>query len=354
MRAQAHIVSGLAESLDSDRFEIEAWFLEGPGPLVGELEARGVDARPLAFRGGRDARGGLRYVRELRARRPAILHFHVGGRSRLWLARACSARRIGHVHGYADDGNDPGWEELVRGVDAVVATSNAAAAGLGVPAAVVHPGIHVPTLGGRTQAGRSPTIGTVARLEPVKGLELLLDAAARLRNEHPDLRVDVAGTGSAAATLQARAGAMGLESTVSFLGWSDDPSSLYGRWDVFVVSSRREGFGFAALEAMAAGLPVVASSTGGLPEIVVEGETGRLVAPGDAAELAEAIGALLNSPERRATMGAAGRARVRDHFSIERMADAMSGVYDYVLHERLEARAAGAGLGSTGRTDARP
>lgn len=331
MRAQAHIVSGLAECLDPDRFETAALFLEGPGPLVGELEARGVDTRPLAFHGGHDARGAFRYVQELRARRPAIMHFHVGGRSRVWLARTCSAKRIGHVHGYADDGSEPSGEELVRGLDAVVATSNAAAAELGVPATVVHPGVRVPTLRERGRASRSPTVGAVARLEPVKGLELLLEAARLLRSGHPDLRVEMAGAGSAAAALQARTRVQGLESTVRFLGWSDDPAALYSGWDVVVVPSRREGFGFAALEAMASGLPVVASSTGGLPEIVVDGETGYLVPPGDAGALAQRIGALLQSPERCATMGAAGRDRVRDHFSIERMADAMAGVYESVL-----------------------
>jgi glycosyltransferase involved in cell wall biosynthesis len=330
MRAQAHIVSGLAECLDPDRFEIAALFLEGPGPLVGELEARCVDTRPLAFRGGHDARGALRYVQELRARRPAIVHFHVGGRSRVWLARASSAKRIGHVHGYADDGSEPSGEELVRGVDAVVATSRAAAAGLGVPATVVYPGVRLPTLGGRSHAARSPTVGTVARLESVKGVELLLEAAARLRGEHPDLRVDVAGTGSAAGALQARQRALGLERTVRFLGWSDDPSSLYDGWDAFVVPSRREGFGFAALEAMASGLPVVASRTGGLPELVVDGKTGYLVAPGDVGALAQRIAELLQSPERRAAMGAAGRNRAADHFSLERMAGAMAGVYESV------------------------
>jgi glycosyltransferase involved in cell wall biosynthesis len=81
---------------------------------------------------------------------------------------------------------------------------------------------------------------------------------------------------------------------------------------------------------MASGLPVVASRTGGLPELVVDGKTGYLVAPGDVGALAQRIAELLQSPERRAAMGAAGRNRAADHFSLERMADAMEGVYESV------------------------
>ena len=109
---------------------------------------------------------------------------------------------------------------------------------------------------------------------------------------------------------------LGLESVVRLAGERDDVGELLAGADLFVLSSRSEGLPLSILEAMAAGLPVVASSVGGVPELVVEGETGLLVPPGDPHALAAAMERLLDDPALRRRLGAAGRTRVSEHFDL--------------------------------------
>ncbi len=110
---------------------------------------------------------------------------------------------------------------------------------------------------------------------------------------------------------------MGLESRVAFIGARTDVWPVYGALDVLAVPSRWEGFGIVLLEAMACGIPVVATRVGGIPEVVVDGETGKLVPPGDPAALAKEILALVADPARAAELGRKGQERVRTHFNID-------------------------------------
>ena len=108
-----------------------------------------------------------------------------------------------------------------------------------------------------------------------------------------------------------------MESAVRLAGERDDVGELLAAADLFVLSSRSEGLPLSILEAMAAGLPVVASDVGGVPELVVDGETGLLVPPGDPHALAAAIDRLLDDPDLRRRLGAAGRLRVSEQFDLE-------------------------------------
>ena len=140
----------------------------------------------------------------------------------------------------------------------------------------------------------------------LKGIEYLLSAAAALRREFPALRVEIAGSGPQREKLEEAVAHAGLGGQVKFLGWIDDLTSVLPRWDVFVMPSLEEGFPIAALDAMAAGLPVVATSVGGVPELIEDGKTGWLVPPRDAEALASRLRLLLCNPELRLSMGAAG------------------------------------------------
>lgn len=330
--AQARMVVALARTVDPARYRLRAWFLDGPGPLVGVLTAAGVPARTVTFRGGRDIGGALRFAGALRADRPALVHLHVGGRSRLWLLRALtSAKRVAHVHGdRAEDGAPLPLESLTRSAHAVIATSMAVARAVPGPAAVVYPGTDVPDRVAPLLAS-PPTIGTVARLEPIKGLPFLLQAAGALERRHPDLRIEVAGSGSCDPRLRLLASRLGLARSISFLGWRQDVEALHRRWQVFVQPSIYEGFGLAALEAMASGLPVAASATGGLPELVEDGITGFLVPVGDVDALADRLGQLLEDEELRVRAGQAARERVREHFSGAAMGAKIAQLYDGLL-----------------------
>lgn len=330
--AQARIVAGLARSLDPDRYRLRALFLDGPGPLVQTLLAAGVPARSVIFRSRTDLAGAVRFASALRAERPRLVHLHAGGRSRLWPLRAfSSAGRVAHVHGArAEDGTPIPLETLTRSVQAVIATSEAVAAAVSGPATVVYPGVDVvDTVASPSPA--PPTIGAIGRLEPIKGLAFLLEAAAVLHRRLPGLRIELAGSGSCEPRLRSLAARLGIADSVRFLGWRDDIDSLHRRWQVFAQPSIHEGLGLSVLEAMAAGRPVVASATGGLPELVEDGRTGFLVPVGAVDALVDRLGRLLADDELRARMSYAGWQRARDGFSMAEMAERTARVYDRML-----------------------
>ena len=156
----------------------------------------------------------------------------------------------------------------------------------------------------------------VGNLYPVKDHATLLRATARLPE---DVRVAIAGRGEEEANLRRLASELGLASRCQLLGVRDDVERLLAAADVFVQPSRSEGLPLAVLEAMAAGLPVVASRVGGIPEAVVEGRTGLLVEPGEPALLAGALEQVLADADRAASMGEAGRRRSEEEFSIQTM-----------------------------------
>jgi len=160
-------------------------------------------------------------------------------------------------------------------------------------------------------------IGTVCRLvEPKKGLAVLLQAMAGLR-DRAVAQLLIVGEGPAFPALRALSVRLGLSDRVVFAGVRRDIAGLLPLMDVFVLPSLYEGFGIALVEAMAAGRPVVATAVGGIPEVVVQGETGLLVPPGDPGALGDAIAHLVNHPEQARLMGARGRERACDRFSIE-------------------------------------
>jgi glycosyltransferase involved in cell wall biosynthesis len=171
------------------------------------------------------------------------------------------------------------------------------------------------------------TILTVANLRREKAHEVLLRAAAILAPARPDLRFLIAGDGPRAAELRALADTLGLADRVEFLGHVEDVPALAGRADAFVLPSRSEAFPNAAMEAMAAGLPVVASAVGGLLDLIDHGRTGLLVPVDDAGALAAAIDQLAADPARAAQLGATAREDVIDRYSFDRMVRSFEGLY---------------------------
>jgi glycosyltransferase involved in cell wall biosynthesis len=168
----------------------------------------------------------------------------------------------------------------------------------------------------------------VARLVPQKGLDVAIDALALVREEHPDARLVVLGEGPLREELAERARTRGIEDAVSLPGRVGDVAWWLRRADVIVHPARWEGFGLALLEAMLCARPIVASRVSSIPEIVVDGVTGLLVAPDDAATLASAVTALLADPARARSFGEAGHARALAEFSVARMAERTIAVYE--------------------------
>jgi len=171
-----------------------------------------------------------------------------------------------------------------------------------------------------------PVVSLVGEVGRRKGQAVLLEAAAKLRADGAtrDAVFLLAGEGSARTELEARAQALGLaDGTVRFLGFRADVPDLLADTDLLVLPSFEEGFPNTLLEGMALGLPVVSTPVDGIPELVVDGVTGVLTPPGDAAALAAAIGALLGDAGRRRALGEAGRTRARTEFADARMMDAV-------------------------------
>lgn len=177
----------------------------------------------------------------------------------------------------------------------------------------------------------SPVLLSVAALVRRKGLDVLLGALAQLaqRGLHPILWV--AGEGPERSALERQRRELGLDRTVRFLGRRDDVPDLVAACDVFVLPSRQEGLGVAALEAMAGARPVVASRVGGLGEAVIDDRTGLLVPPADVDALARALTRLLRDPALRERLGAEGPARIAEGYHAEQMVAAYESLYFDVL-----------------------
>ncbi len=319
------------------------------GRLAPRAAELGIRVVPLAIRNHLDIPAARRLA-GLLAREPyAILHFHTARAHAMaaFLGKSSGVLRV--VTRRMDYRLRGGWYTrrlYNHGVQAVIAISEGVRAMLiesGVEPARIHlvpsgvePAWFAPRPGARAAARERHGISdaqwlavVVGALEERKGHAVLLDALASLRD--PRLRVLCAGDGSLRDALPAHAAALGLGDTVRFLGAVDDVAELLAAADAFLMPSHHEGLGVAALEAMAAGLPVVASRVGGLPEAVIDGETGLLVPPGEAAALAHAIARLVADPAQARAFGAAGRARVEACFSMTAMAEGTLAVYRAVV-----------------------
>jgi sugar transferase (PEP-CTERM/EpsH1 system associated) len=175
-----------------------------------------------------------------------------------------------------------------------------------------------------------PLLGVIARLTPEKDHNTLFAAMAKILNTIDDAGLIVVGDGPMNGRLRLLTVELGIQSSVWFLGTREDISDLLPGLDVFVLSSREEGFGITLLEAMAAGLPVVATKAGGIPEIVINGETGFLVDTGNSDAFADGVIRMLADKNRMLEMAEAGKKRARDVFGVDRMVHAYEALYEDV------------------------
>ena len=175
-------------------------------------------------------------------------------------------------------------------------------------------------------------IAAAGQLIPRKGHRYLLQAVAELQHSHPNLRTIIFGEGYLNNQLREQAASLGLGEVVQFAGFRDDLDSYMSCVDVFVHPALAEGLGVVTLKAAAAGVPVVGFKAGGLVEAVVDGQTGILVQPENVEELRGAIAALLDDAGLRQQMGAAGRERMQNEFSIDTMVDKHITLYESVLN----------------------
>ena len=188
---------------------------------------------------------------------------------------------------------------------------------------------------------------TVANLRPEKSHETLIAAAAQVAADFPDVQFQIVGDGPRRSELEGLVRARGLERTVVFLGHREDISDLLGAADVFVLPSKSEAFPNGAIEAMAAGLPVIASAVGGLLDLIEPDRSGLLVPAGDLEALAAALRRLFSDPVLAGRLGEAAQTQVRQRYSFERMVASFEELYTTGLAARQTAgahRAQAAGI----------
>jgi L-malate glycosyltransferase len=328
---------------------------------AGELRVRakeGLDLVPLAPMTEMDLSAAWKLSRLIKQLRPDVIHAHdPHGVAMAALALSMStqidkpplvaSRRVDfHIKGNALSR----WK--YRQVDCFICASAAIRDMViadGVPSSrvfVVHEGIDL----GHVEAAppvnlhaelwlphHAPIVGNVAALVPHKGQRHLIEAAALVLKKMPDARFVIAGEGELRESLERQIRDHHLEKHVFLVGFRPDVLSVHKAFDIFVMSSVTEGLGTSLLDAMACGKPIVATTAGGMPEVVRNGETGLLVPPRDHEAMAAAIVKLLTDEPMRRAMGAAGEARVQEHFSAERMVQDTLAVYRRVaMHPHVE------------------
>jgi L-malate glycosyltransferase len=323
----------------------------------GELRQRaaeGLDLVALAPKTEMDLTAAWRLSRIVKQLKPEVIHAHdPHGVAMAALALSMStqvakppllaARRVDfHLRGNALSR----WK--YRQVDCFICASEAIRqmlTGDGVPASravTVHEGIDIERIERMEPAKLhgefwlphdAPIVGNVAALVPHKGQRHFIDAAKLVLPHVPDARFIIAGEGELRPALEKQIKDLHLEKHVLLAGFRPDVLSLHKAFDLFVMSSVTEGLGTSLLDAMAAGKAIVAARTGGIPEVVADGETGILVAPRDHDAMAEAIVRLLKDETLRRQMGNAGRARARSLFSAERMVENTLNVYQRVAQQ---------------------
>jgi glycosyltransferase involved in cell wall biosynthesis len=274
--------------------------------------------------------------RELAALDPRVINAHTGSAHALALLAAPKGAAVVRTRGDARPPRSNALTRLAAGRSAALIAANSplwsalGAAFPGRPVRLVPQGIAGPERAAPLPV--APVVGMIARLDPVKGHDVLLRAAAALRARVPGLRVLCAGDGQLRAPLAAALSARGLEGVVSFLGRVPDREEFLARCRIGVTASTgSEAVSRAALEWMAAGRPLVATRVGGLPDLVADGVTGLLVPPGDPEALSDALALLLAEPARAEEMGRAARARWEKHFSLAPFYERTQAVYEEAI-----------------------
>jgi glycosyltransferase involved in cell wall biosynthesis len=312
------------------------------------------------MRNALSVRSGLRLARLVRERRIAIVHAHVArdyplaalaaGRSN---ARLVLTRHVlfplSKIH-----------RLTLRRTSRVIAVSEAVADGLRAqkifPASkiiTIHNGIDVkrfeqgdrgtgvPPVNHHGQAAHAPRrrrVGMIGHLAPIKGQEEFLRAAAIVSGARPDVDFVIAGEdksrdGENRANIEKLIRDLDLKDRVQLTGWTDEVAGLLATLDLFVAPARSEPFGLSIVEAMAAGVPVIATASEGAREIIDAGDSGRFVPIGDVAALASAIADLLGNANERERLASNARTVVNSKFTMERMVDRTELLFREVIAE---------------------
>jgi len=356
------MILALLEGLDRNKYEPFLCAIKPGGALLPEAEKLGVKAVTLNAGSRTDLPALCGIIPMLRKEKPGILHtflFHANIAGRI-AGRMCGVPVIISSQRSVDKWRKPWHSALDKWTSGlcnlIISNSEAGRKALIErekidPARVItiHNGINAEKFAAaacgadagaaRKAFGFAPgdtVLGIIANLRAVKGHKFLLKAFQNVRRTTPDVRLKllVVGEGKLEGELKDLADKLGVSNDTVFAGFRDEIPRVLAAIDIFVLPSLWEGFPVSVIEAMASGKPVIASRAGGIPEAIVEGETGLLVPPGDVPALEKAIEALAGSPELAKKMGEAGRKKAGSEFGIEKMISKTEGVYERLTGNR--------------------
>lgn len=345
----------LALKCDKERFEFIVCCLGPKGAVALELEAAGIRVLSLDKESGFDLGLSRRIARLIKSEKVDILHTHnqrpqFYGALAAWLARVPAYIHTRHSKNEPDNYKNMVLSRFAgRFADKVVCVSDEVyryeSEKLRAPACkltVVKNGIDTnrfikdPATGAAIKGllgigAGTKVVGTVGRLAKVKNQAMLIDAFAQLQKSVPDSRLVIVGGGPLEQELKMRAGQSGAGGSIIFLGERKDIPALLGMLDVFVLSSLSEGSPVVLLEAMACGLPVVATRVGGIPELIKDEVSGLLVPSQDLAAMSAALSRLLTDEPLRGRISEANRKRAVEEFDVKRMCREYVGLYETQL-----------------------
>jgi sugar transferase (PEP-CTERM/EpsH1 system associated) len=349
------VVFDLTRSLNREEFEPSILCLQDAGPLALQCEAAGIRVHALGCMGQSRVRTALRLASRLLQLRPHILHTHnpiphfhglaaaagasvpvlvhtKHGRNRPELPRLVILNRLAAYLSSCVVPVSYDAAQVARRIERVPARKLCVIRN-GIDTSIYYP---LP----RRPAG-PPRAIHVARLNLIKDQKTLLKAARLVANASPDFRLDIVGDGPEREVLYRLCDEWKLGEHVVFLGERDDVKDLLRAANLFVLSSSGEGLSLTLLEAMATGLPVVATRVGGNPEVVIHGKTGLLVPAESPSALAEAILSLWRDPAHARQLGEAGRRRVEVEFDLRQVTVAYERLYRKLLARKRPAPSPG-------------
>jgi glycosyltransferase involved in cell wall biosynthesis len=346
----------VVRGLNRSRWNLHLGCVGLEGPNLARLEAAGLHPVSVgcgSFRSPNSALAIMRFARHLRAHRIRLIHSFDFYSNIFGILAARLARVPAVIASQRDLGDlKPPLERRVhrtvlRLARYVVVNSEAVAERLKASRTVSGPRIALipngvdtarfaPAPGLRAPRANGITIGTLAKLRPEKTLEEVVRAAAIVRWRWPAARFVIWGEGPCRPELERLVRALGLEHVVELRGATAQPEAALRDLDIFVLCSRTEACPNALLEAMATGLPVVATRVGGIPAVITDGKNGLLVTPGDHSALARAIIRLIEDPALATRVGVQAREDMQREFGLTQMVTRMEAFYDRVLAGAIE------------------
>ena len=351
------LASRVARALNQGRrYACSIYGLQGSGTLAEKLAAEGIPARAFSKNGRFDVKLIVRLAKQFRADGVQMLHtHHLGQLLYGGIAGKLAGAKVIHTEHEYYSLTQLRHRRLLRLLSVMAQTVTSVAEpvteflrcqvgipcrklvtitnGVDVALFQTAPPISRATLGWRD---KDIVIGCLARLETEKGHSILLEALKKTRVRYPYVNLALIGDGSERGRLEQMVRQLGLEHAVQFLGNRTDVPELLASCDIVALASLQEGLPLSLLEAMAAGKPVVATRVGSVPQVVLEGQTGLLVGPGDSGALGKAIEILVGDQANRARLGTHGLDLVKAYYSFERMMAQYIQLYDAALSRCAE------------------